>query len=241
MAKRVTSLTFPEHLAELRARLIRSVVYISIGTTAGWVFYEFFFRLVGSPIMPFLKRTGTNFLVTGVAEGFILKMQISVIVGLILSLPIVTCEGWGFIRPGLTRTERRSMALVAPFSLFLFIFGVAATYLVLPLGFQWLAAQNPPGATFMPSVGQSMLFILKMCLAFGLVFQMPVVLMFLGKTGIINSTMMKARWREAVVIIAIVTATATPSNDALSMILMCIPMLLFYVFSITLVARVEKR
>lgn len=241
MKQRKTALTFTGHLVELRSRFIRSAVYIAFGTIVGWVFYGFFFQLIGAPLTQLLRRSETEFLVTGVAEGFLLKMQISFLVGLILSLPLVSCEGWGFLCPALTRTERRSMLFIAPFSIFLFVFGVVAAYLVLPLGFVWLAAQNPPNSRYMPSVGPSMVFILKMCFAFGLVFQMPVVLMFLGKIGVVNATMMKARWKEAIVVIAVVTAIATPSNDALSMILMCLPMTLLYAVSIVLVSRTGRK
>lgn len=234
-------LKFTGHLKELRSRFIRSTIYLAVGTAIGWICYTPVFQLVGSPITDLLERSDTKFLVTGVTEGFMLKMQVSFLVGLILSAPFISCEVWGFIRPGLNRTERKAMMFVAPLSVFLFALGVTASYLVLPVGLEWLVAQNPPHSTFMPSVGQSMLFVLKMGLAFGLVFQMPVVLMFLGKVGIINAALLKARWKEAVVIISIVTAVATPSNDALSMIMMCVPMLVLYFLSIVLVARTAKR
>ena len=108
------------------------------------------------------------------------------------------------------------------------------------MGIQWLVSQNPPGATFMPSVAQTLLFVSKMCLAFGLVFQLPVVLMFLAKVGIVDSRMLKAYWRQAVVVLAIVAAVVTPSADAFSMMLMCAPLILLYGLSIVLVRMVER-
>ena len=228
-----------EHLAELRSRLVRCVLYLGLAAIAGWVFYPFFFALLSKPVEPVLKG-GSKFLLTGVAEGFTIKMQVSVLVGAILAMPLLTLEGWKFVSPGLTRQERKGIRLVAPLSILLFASGVAVAYWILPVGIQWLVSQNPPGATFMPSVAQTLLFVSKMCLAFGLVFQLPVVLMFLAKVGIVDSRMLKAYWRQAVVVLAIVAAVVTPSADAFSMMLMCAPLILLYGLSIVLVRMVEQ-
>jgi len=230
-----------DHLAELRARAIRCIIYIVIGTTVGWLFYSPMFQLISAPVRPYLQQNHSKFLLTGIAEGFIFKMQMAVIAGIILVLPFMTIEAWMFLAPGLTKAEQRGVKLVAPLSIFLFLAGVAVSYWALPIGVQWLIAQNPPEATFMPSVTQTLTFILKMVLAFGLIFQMPVVLVFLARIGIINSGMLKKYWRHSVVGISIVAAVATPSNDALTMTLMCIPMLFLYLLSIGLVSLVQKK
>jgi sec-independent protein translocase protein TatC len=109
------------------------------------------------------------------------------------------------------------------------------------MGIKWLISQNPPEAKFMPSVQGTLLFILKMYLAFGLVFQMPVVLMFLGKAGLISSVTLRSYWRQAVVAIGILAAAITPSGDAFTMMMMCVPMIILYVLSIGLVRIVEKQ
>lgn len=228
-----------EHLAELRSRLIRCAVYVSVGMVAGWVFYAWFFSFLTAPILPLLKN-GSTFLLTGITEAFTIKMQISVLIGIVLALPLITMEGWRFIAPGMTRKERRSVKLIAPLSVILFVLGLVTSYFVMPVGIKWLIAQNPPMAKFMPNVQQSLLFLVKMYLAFGLIFQMPVVLMFLGKVGIVSSTFLIRNWRQAVVVIGIVAAAATPSGDALTMMMMCAPMLVLYVLSIGLVRMVER-
>ncbi len=142
--------------------------------------------------------------------------------------------------PGLTRRERRSVKLVAPLSVFLFAAGLVTAYFGLPMGIRWLIGQNPEEATFMPSLQQSLLFLVKMYLAFGLLFQMPVVLMFLAKVGIVSSQMLIKNWRQAIVVIGIVAAAATPSGDAMTMMMMCTPMCLLYVLSIGLVRMIER-
>ncbi len=229
-----------EHLVELRTRMFRSIIYVCICMLVGWIFYGFFFHLLSGPIMPYLRAHKGSFLLTGVAEGFTIKMQIALFVGLIIAMPLITLEGWRFIAPGLTRQERKGVHLVGPLSILLFCFGVYLAYIILPAGVLWLASQNPEGATFMPSVQGTLLFVVKMCLAFGLVFQLPVILMFLGKVGLVNSRMLKAYWRHAVVVLAIVAAVATPSNDAFSMAMMLAPLLILYVLSIGLVKLVER-
>lgn len=229
-----------EHLGELRTRIIRCAIYLSVGTLLGWVFYDRFFEWTSAPVIKFLTEHNTKFILTGLLEGFTIKMQMSVVIGAILSAPFMTLEGWRFIAPGLTRTERNAAALIAPMSVLLFWAGVACARWTLPMGMIWLSAQNPKEATFMPSVGQSLIFVLKLYLAFGLVFQMPVILMFLGKIGVITSRMLKQYWRQAVVGICIVAAIVTPSGDAFTMIMMCIPMVALYGLSIILVRIMER-
>jgi len=231
-----------EHLTELRSRIIRSLIYVTVGTVAGWcLLYPAFFKALSEPVALYLSKHGGSFLITGVADGFFIKMQMSVLIGIMLAFPLISWEGWAFVSPGLTREEKKGLWLVAPLSILLFVGGVAAGYWVLPAGINWLAEQNPPGAVYMPSVQQTVTFILKMCLAFGLAFQMPVVLMFLAKVGIINSALMKKYWRQAVVGISIVAAVITPSNDWFSMTMMCIPMIVLYALSIGLVRAIERR
>ena len=233
-------LALMEHLAELRTRIVRSIIYAGVGTIAGWSFYRFFFRLLCAPVTDCLTQKGSSFLLTGVTEGFTIKMQISVLIGVILALPLITWEAWRFIEPGLTRSEKRAFRLIAPLSIILFIFGIVVAYWLLPTGIKWLVAQNPPEAKFMPSVAQTLIFILKMYLGFGLTFQMPVILMFLGKVGLINSRMLRSYWRYAVVLIGIIAAVVTPSGDAFTMTMMALPMIGLYILSIGLVRLVEK-
>ena len=230
-----------EHLTELRTRLIRSIVYLLIGAACGWVFYDRLYSIVSGPVIKFLEEMGSKFILTGLTEGFHIKMQMSLVFGAILAAPLLTLEGWGFISPGLTRKERFAIRVIAPLSVVLFFGGVMCAWFCMPMGIKWLVAQNPPSATFMPSVGPSLVFIMKLYLAFGLVFQMPVVLMFLGKVGIVDSRMLKAYWRQAVVAIAVTAAAVTPSGDAFTMMMMCVPMVGLYGLSIVLVKIVERR
>lgn len=238
-AERRAELT--EHLAELRTRLIRSIIYTIAGAIVAWIFYDWLFALVLGPMNSVLKDIDAQFLLTTIQEGFVIRMQVSLIAGLILALPLVTLEVWGFVAPGLTPAEKKPLKWVVPLSVFLFACGVALCYAILPMGFSWFVNYVPEGAVLKPKVQDSILFTLKMLLAFGVVFELPVFLMMLAKVGLVDSKMLKDNWRYAIVAVSVVAAVATPSNDALTMLMMGVPVALLYFASIVLVRVVEGK
>ena len=229
-----------DHLTELRSRLIRVIVYIVAGTMVGWFAYDWVFKILSAPVQGYLKQSGDTFLMTSITEPFVVRMQVSLLVGIALAIPLVTFEAWKFIAPGLTKKERRGVRFVAPLSVLLFAGGVALGYWILPVGINWFASLKRPDIKLMPQVSGTLLFIAKMCLAFGLTFQLPVILMFLARVGIVSSRMLISYWRHAIIILAIVAAVVTPSNDAFSMSMMCIPLIGLYGLSILLVRTMEK-
>jgi len=190
---------------------------------------------------PILRLNNTKFLFTNITEPFMLKMQVCLIAGLIITLPFVTIEAWKFIAPGLKSNEKRPLRWIAPLSILLFAFGVALAYWIMPYGFKWFASYIPPHAELRPSVPATMKFSILMLLAFGLSFELPVFLMLLGQVGIINSKMLSDNWRYGVVGTFIAAAVFTPSNDIFSMVAMATPMAGLYVLSIWLVHIVEKK
>jgi Twin arginine targeting (Tat) protein translocase TatC len=235
------SLSLFEHLEELRSRLIRTIIYIILGSFLVWFFYQDFFKLLANPVTAAMNKIGAQFLITGVAEGFTLKLQISAIFGIILSFPFIILEIWGFISPALKQSEKKALLTVIPFSIILFLAGILSAYFTLPIGIEWLINQNPEGARFMPSMSETLLFIAKMELAFGVLFQMPIVIIFLAKIGLVKSELLIKFWREALIIICIIVAIITPTTDAFTMILMSAPMLLLYLITIKIVSVMEKR
>ncbi|MDO8585457.1 MAG: twin-arginine translocase subunit TatC [Armatimonadota bacterium] len=232
-----------EHLAELRTRLVRSAIYTTAGTAICWFFYRRIFAFLTAPVIDTLKRQHiqTGFQMTGLAEGFMLQLQICLVSGLIVAAPLVTLEAWGFIAPALTREEKKPIRWIAPLSVLLFVMGVSLCYYILPVAIRWFVSYVPPNAEFRPFISQNLLFIVKMLFAFGLAFEMPIVLMFLGKLGIINSRLMKKYWRQAVLLTAVGAAIATPSSDAFSMLMLAVPMCILYVLSIYLVRIIEPK
>ncbi len=228
-----------EHLAELRARLIACVVFVAIGMVIAWFSYDWILAFLTKPMAETLRQLDSKFLLTGFPEAFMIRMQICMVAGLIIMSPLVIWQIWAFVSPGLTPNEKRPLKWIAPLSVVLFVSGVTVCYFIMPAAFKWFASYVPKGAELRPSVQASVLFTVKMLFAFGVVFQLPVVLMLLAMVGIVDSQMLKGNWRTAMVAVSIVAAVATPSNDAFSMLCMAIPVAGLYLFSILLVWLVE--
>ncbi|MDO8682308.1 MAG: twin-arginine translocase subunit TatC [Armatimonadota bacterium] len=228
-----------EHLGELRTRIIRSAIYTAVGMAVCWFFYYDIFDLLTAPLTGTLKDV--KFQMVGLSEGFMLRMQVSLIAGAIIAAPLITMELWGFVSPALTRDEKRPLKWITPMCIFLFASGVMLAYLIIPRTVQFFVSQTPPNTDFRPFISQNLIFIVKMLFAFGVVFELPVVLMFLGKLGIVDSKMLRAYWRQAILLMAVVAAIATPSADAFTMIIMAVPLCFLYLLSIFLVKFVERK
>lgn len=228
-----------EHLDELRSRLIRAVLYLFGGSAISWFIYPHLFNLFIHPILPILAAHHIKLVFRHFTEGFFLQMQVSVISGFSLASPFLLWELWGFISPALTAQEKRPMRWVFPLALSLFAGGVTLAYFIMTKCVEWFLSYVPVGVEMLQDLGVYLLFLVKMCLAFGLAFELPVLLMFLAKIGLVNSASMRQYWRQAVVGIMLGAAILTPSNDPFSMIMMAVPMGLLYLASIWLVKFVE--
>ncbi|MBC8103280.1 MAG: twin-arginine translocase subunit TatC [Cytophagales bacterium] len=243
-----------EHLAELRNRIIRCALYIVIGMVVTYNLYDRIFTILAYPLAPILQKVGGVLVITGIQDGFLLRMQVSFLSGLVVAIPLVVLELWGFISPALTPEERKPVKYLAPFSVLLFLAGVAVAYASLPTAYGWMASYIPdippvPGgangatsaATLFQNAQQYLLLTVKILLAFGVAFQLPIVLLFLARVGLITAGLMTTYWRHAVVIIATAAAILTPSNDPLTMLMMAVPMAGLYLLSIGLVRAFEPR
>ena len=230
-----------DHLGELRGRLLRSIVAVVVGMLVAWVFFDQLYALLLRPAIDVLSKTGMKFLQTTFVQGFTLRMQVSLIGGLILAAPFWTAELWLFIAPGLTKQERKALFFVAPLSIALFALGVFLCFIAMPRALDWFVSLAPPNTELRPDVARTLVFFVQMYLAFGLMFELPIVMMFLAKIGLINTRLMIRFWREATVAIAVLAAVMTPSNDAFTMLMMAVPMVALYFLSISLVRMVESR
>ena len=228
-----------DHLGELRTRLIRIFVYAVVGTAIAWFFYDFLFAVLTAPMDTALKNS--KFLLTSFPEAFMMRLTISLIAGLVLTIPLISIELWGFIAPALSREERKPLWWIIPLSVILFLSGVSLCYYILPTAFSWFVSYIPPNAELRPSAQGSLLFTVKMMLAFGLMFELPVVLMLLASVGIINSKFLKSNWRVALIVVSLIAAVVTPSGDAFSMLMMAVPVTLLYFASIGLVRVIERK
>ena len=240
-----------EHLAELRTRLIRSCAYIALGMVVMYVFSNRVNAWLSAPINHAIQslshQTATNGLPIATLkydnfwEPFFLALQIAMVGGLILAAPFVILELWGFIAPALTPTEKKAVHFVAPMSVILFALGVLCAYSVLPLAVHWFLGYLPTGAVLMQNPLQYIVFVVKMLLVFGLLFELPVVLMFLGKIGVISSALMIKYWRHIAVGLFTGAMVVAPSNDPGTMLALAVPLTILFFASIWLVKLVEPK
>ena len=229
------------HLTELRARLLRSIAYALIGALVVWSFFNPIYRFLMRPIMRALKQGKGELIVTQLMEGFLVKIEITLIGGIILAAPFIYYEIWAFIAPGLTRKERRAARPLVPISGLLFLMGAALGYLLTEPSLMWLLKLNPPEAVARYQLNTNLLLLMKFYLALGIAFQLPVVIVLLAKMGIVNSRLLSRRWREAVVVIFVVAAIITPTWDPITMTIAGLPMVALYLATIGVVKIIERK
>jgi len=227
-------LPLSSHLQELRKRLILSFIAIGVGFFVCYALKELLFDILAAPLMNMMPKGGSLIFIS-VAEAFFTYMKVAFIAGIILTSPFILYQIWAFVAPGLYQKEKK---YVVPFvlggSLF-FILGVLFAYFVaIPVGFRFLLGYATDFIKPMPSMKEYLSFSIKFLLAFGLVFEFPVVLVLLAKIGVIDSKMLARQRKYAILLIFIFAAAVTPSPDLISQLLMALPLMGLYELSILL-------
>jgi len=217
-----------EHLEELRFRIIRSLGYVGAGIAAGWFLYPYLYLILLAPIRKALQSASGKMFVSGPLEGFMTQFNVSVIAGVALAGPLVLWELWRFVGPGLTDTERRAARPLLPLAGVLFALGVALCYWMAPRMFIWLMGFTPPDAVAMFKLQEQVSLVAKMYLAFGLCFELPLLLAFLLKVGIITPEFLRRRRKEAIACIFLLAAVVTPTPDAFNMSMLAVPLVVLY-------------
>jgi sec-independent protein translocase protein TatC len=242
--------TLVEHLEELRTRIFRVVWMLVIGWVVAWYFiqeplYSVLNDLVQRNVVPMLKAKGIPYqeMLTNVTAGFMLKLKLSFIIGFIMVFPFALLEVWGFIAPALKPNERKPFKVLAPMSLFLFVLGAGFAWWVLPNALKWFATyiEEFPGVALFQEAGIMVTFVLKMLLAFGIAFQLPVIVYALGAIGLLQSTTLIKYWRQSTLTIFIISAVLTPSNDAFTMLMMALPMCVLFIISVYAVKFTQRK
>lgn len=212
--------TFFDHLDELRIRLLRSA---GVFMVALFVFYAFSDRILRWVIAPVGKLY-----FTAPSDAFMAQMILTVFGGLFLSLPYILFETWQFVGLALKEEEKKTIFYFLPLSIGLFVLGVVFAYFaIIPLMYQFFLSFSSEILQPMITVKNYISFIGNMTLAFGVVFQLPLILIFLAKIGIATPEFLIQKRRHAIVLILIGSAVVTPP-DVVSMILMTIPLMILY-------------
>ncbi|MDD2966107.1 MAG: twin-arginine translocase subunit TatC [Desulfovibrionaceae bacterium] len=228
-----------DHLNELRWRLMRCVIAVGIAFMLCWSFAEPLFGEIMRPLNAALPDH-SKLIYTAPAEAFFTYMRVAFVASIFAASPFIFYQIWSFIAPGLYDEEKRYAIPMALVSAFFFIGGGCFCYFgVLPIAFQFFMGFATDTIMPMPSLTESLDFVLKLMVAFGAIFEMPLFTFFLARMGLVTAKMMSSTRRYAVLVIFIVAAILTPP-DVMSQLLMAIPMLVLYELSI-LIARVFGR
>jgi sec-independent protein translocase protein TatC len=229
------------HLEELRKRLIVSLIAMSVGFGICYAFKERLFTVLTRPLEAYLPK-GSSMQYIGIPEAFFTYLKISLFGGLIFALPVILYETWKFVSPGLHVHEKRYALPFVLFSTFFFLCGVTFCYFVVfPFMFQFFMSFSDDTLKAMPAIKDYLSFITQMLIAFGLVFEMPVFFFFLGKIGLVSHQGLARQRRIAIVVIFLAAAILTPGPDAVSQILLAVPLLILFELSIQIVRITGKK
>ena len=226
-------LPLTSHLQELRKRLILSFIAIGGGFALCYALADSLFNILAAPLLKMMPAGG-SLIFTSVAEAFFTYMKVAFIAGLMLSSPFVLYQIWAFVAPGLYRHEKK---YVIPFVLAgscFFAFGILFGYYVaIPVGFKFLLGYATDLIKPMPSMKEYLSFSIKFLLAFGIVFEFPVVLVLLARIGVVRAETLAKKRKYAILLIFVFAAVMTPP-DLISQVLMALPLIGLYELSILL-------
>ena len=227
-------MSFLEHLDELRKRIVWALVGVVVGFAIAIFFYQELWLFVMEP-MQLLLGPGQKLIYTDPTEQLMLYVKICVIAGILIASPLVMTQVWLFIAPGLYQHEKKAAIPFVLMSSTFFIGGAAfAHYLVFPLTWQFLSSFSNDVVTFMPRVEPAFSLYMKLILTFGVIFQMPTLVLFLAKLGLVTARFLIKNMKYAILIMFIVGAVLSPGTDPVGQIAMAGPMFLLYLFSILL-------
>ena len=247
--KKIKEATFVDHLSELRSRLIKSLVYIFIFFIISYTFAEQIYSFLVQPYADAVKNSDLNrrLIFTALHETFITYLKVSFFAAIFIGSPFILTQVWKFIAPGLYKNEKKALLpyLIATPVLFL-LGGMLVYYLVMPLAIKFfLSFETSPQIGSLPiqleaKVNEYLSLIMRLIFAFGISFQLPVVLSLLARVGFVDSVYLKKRRRYVIVIIFAVAALLTPP-DPITQIGLGIPLLILYELSILSVKLIEKK
>jgi len=236
-----------DHLVELRSRLIKAVLAFAVMFAICFVFAKDIYNVLVWPFVWVAGSENSKFIYTALLEYFITQLKLAMFGAAFLSFPIVAGQIYMFVAPGLYRNERRAFLPYLVATPFFFALGAMVVYfLVLPMLVRFSLHMQQPGdasdasITLLPKVGEYLSLMMTLVLAFGVAFQLPVVLTLLGRVGLITSDQLKSKRRYAVVGAFILAAVLTPP-DVLSQMSLAVPLVLLYEGSIWSVRFVERK
>ena len=224
---------FTEHLGELRDRLVRSFIAVGVGFVTAYFFKEKLFELLTAPLVQAMAESGNAKLIfTGLPEAFFTYLKVSLLAGIVVATPVLFYEFWMFVSPGLYRDEKKYLMPIVFLSIFFFVVGASFGYfIVFPYGFRFFLSFATDTIYAMPSMKEYLSFASKMLLAFGFVFELPLVLTFMARMGMVSVDFLKKNRKYALLIFFVGAALITPP-DVVTQIMMALPLMVLYEISI---------
>lgn len=229
MTEETKAMALTAHLRELRKRLIISVVATIAGFAVCYNFSAELYALLARPLIPSLPPGQDYMVFTGVVEPFFIYMKVGFAGGVILASPVILFEVWGFVASGLYRSEKPWFIAIVLASLALFFSGTFFAYLVVfPFGFKYLLSYASDDLRPILSMGLYFSMAIRLLLAFGIIFQLPLAMLVLARAGIVSARKLLRWWRYAIIGILAISAILTPTPDVFNQLLMAGPLLLLY-------------
>ena len=223
------------HLTELRDRLIRVVIVVAVASVVGFFFSDQLISILKSPI-----PGNKPLFFTGLGDAFVIKLKISVVAGIILAMPVILWQVWGFVAPGLTPSERRIVRPWLPLALAFFAVGTVIAYLILPYAAGFLIGFETPDLQALITASEYFNFVTTMFLAFGLIMEFPILLFGLSRVGIVTSQRLVSARRPAILGIAIFATAITPGGDLVSPTVLGVTMYILFEGTIFFIRRSGK-
>jgi len=235
---------FLDHLEELRWRILWSLIALVLGTAVGFgiVYKTNMPELLLNPVRAAWNDPNLHLIYLSPADPFFVSLKLAIYIGVILAFPIIVYQVWAFLSPALEKSEKRAIVPALYLGLVLFCAGVALAYFAaLPVTLEFFQVFLSSALEAQLEINATLSFIVKMLLAFGVVFELPIVIMVLSAMGLVTPTFLRSKRRHAIVAITVMASFITPGDAITLTIMMMLPLVLLYEFGILLSVGIYRR